>query len=103
MKNARLFQLTALLALLTLALAAPATALPRPCIDVCHCEASCILRCSVGISVTSCGAMGMCSGNCLAAGAPSPKASAALLDEIFTRPEAGAATPAPAADVARIQ
>lgn len=97
MKNARCLCFAALLALLTLALAAPATALPRPCIDVCHCEASCILRCSVGASVTSCGALGMCSGNCFAPAAAGTPKTSALLDEIFAPTEGEGPRTAPTA------
>lgn len=78
----------ALLLLAGLALAAPLAALPPQCEVACKCTSRCTQLCAIGGAVTTCGAEGVCIGQCFAATTKATETDA-LRDAIF------AASPAP--------
>ncbi len=93
MRIQRLLSIALVLPLL--ALAAPASALPRPCSTNCTCNSSCSQLCSVGGRVSNCFDDGICVGQCLAANTRKDGGKAALT-AIFAAPDEAPAPAAPA-------
>jgi hypothetical protein len=83
----------ALILLTGLALAAPLAAFPPACSVSCKCGSRCANPCTIGGVLFTCGAYGVCIGECLVASDKSPS-SDSLRDAIFAEASPAANQPA---------